>query len=113
MILCGSKSKFRIFSVCVTSVAHTFLFYRKLLVSGRRKGVIKYDAVCVDKIHNQRDYFCFYDYEYVFDVTEQSKLMPNTESLEQGLKEEFDWYKNNTDSVYNRKPYIDYIDKNL
>ena len=69
--------------------------------------------ISVDKIHNQRDYFCFYDYEYVLDVTEQSKLMPNTESLEQGLKEEFDWYKNNTDSVYNRKPYIDYIDKNL
>lgn len=69
--------------------------------------------ISVDKIYNQRDYFCFYDYEYVLDVAEQSKLMPNTESLEQGLKEEFDWYKNNTDSVYNRKPYIDYIDKNL
>lgn len=69
--------------------------------------------ISVDKSHNQRDYFCFYDYEYVLDVTEQSKLMPNTESLEQGLKEEFDWYKNNTDSVYNRKPYMEYIDKNL
>lgn len=69
--------------------------------------------ISVDKSHNQRDYFCFYDYEYVLDVTEQSKLMPNTESLEQGLKEEFDWYKNNADSVYNRKPYMEYIDKNL
>lgn len=69
--------------------------------------------VCVDKSHNQRDYFCFYDYEYLLDVTEQSKLMPQTESLENGLKEEFEWYKNNTDSVYNRKPYIEYIKKNL
>lgn len=69
--------------------------------------------ISVDKSHNQRDYFCFYDYEYVLDVTEQSKLIPQTERLENGLKEEFEWYKNNTDSVYNRKPYIDYIKKNL
>lgn len=69
--------------------------------------------ISVDKSHNQRDYFCFYDYEYMLDVTEQSKLMPVTENLEQGLKEEFDWYKNSTDSVYNRKPYIEYIERIL
>ncbi|MCQ2514777.1 MAG: NAD-dependent epimerase/dehydratase family protein [Ruminococcus sp.] len=71
------------------------------------------DFVNVDKSISQRDYFCFYDYEYVLDVSKQNELMPDTIPLEQGLKDEFEWYKNNLESVYNRKPYIEYIDKNL
>ena len=39
--------------------------------------------------------------------------MPDTVPLEQGLKEEFEWYKNDLGSVYNRKPYMEYIDKNF
>lgn len=69
--------------------------------------------VDVDKSIPQRDYFCFYDYEYVLDVSKQSELMPETVPLEQGLKEEFEWYKNNTDSIYNRKPYLQFIDNEL
>ena len=71
------------------------------------------EFVSVSKDIPQRDYFCFYDYEYVFNVSKQSELMPDTIPLEQGLKEEFEWYKNNLDSVYNRKPYMEYIDNNL
>ena len=67
----------------------------------------------VEKSVPQRDYFCFYDYEYVLDVSKQNELMPDTIPLMQGLKEEFDWYKSNTDSVYYRKPYLKYIDENL
>ena len=67
----------------------------------------------VDKSVPQREYFCFYDYEYELDVSRQSRLMPETIPLEQGLKEEFEWYKNNLDSVYYRKPYLDYIEKNI
>lgn len=73
----------------------------------------KVDFVCVSKDIPQRDYFCFYDYEYVLDVTKQNELMPNTVSLYDGLKEEFEWYKNHQDSIYNRKPYIEYIDTKL
>lgn len=69
--------------------------------------------VSVDKNVPQRDYFCFYDYEYILDVSKQNELMPETTPLEQGLKEEFEWYKNNQDSIYNRKPYIDFIDNKL
>lgn len=69
--------------------------------------------VNVDKRIPQRDYFCFYDYEYVLDVSKQSELIPETVSLEQGLKEEFEWYKNNFDSIYNRKPYLEFIDNEL
>lgn len=67
----------------------------------------------VDKSVPQRSYFCFHDYEYVLDVSKQSELMSETLSFEQGLKEEFEWYKNNPDSIYNRKPYLEFIDKEL
>ena len=67
----------------------------------------------VDKEIPQRNYFCFYDYEYVLDVSKQNELMSDAVPLEQGLKEEFEWYKDNPDSVYYRKPYLEFIDKNL
>lgn len=71
------------------------------------------EFISVSKQVPQRDYFCFYDYEYVLDVSKQHELMPHTVSLEQGLNEEYEWYKNNYDCVYYRKPYIKYIDNNL
>lgn len=71
------------------------------------------EFVEVDKSVQQRDYFCFYDYEYILDVKKQNELMPTTIPLEVGLKEEYEWYKNNYNSIYNRKPYIEFIDKNL
>ena len=69
--------------------------------------------VSVDKTIPQRDYFCFYDYDYYLDVSAQNALMPTVIPLEQGLQEEFKWYKNNPDSIYFRKPYLEYIDKHL
>lgn len=69
--------------------------------------------VSVDKSVPQREYFCFHDYEYALDVSRQSELMPETVPLEQGLQEEFFWYKAHPDSVYNRKPYMEYIDTRL
>lgn len=60
----------------------------------------------------QRNYFSFYDYEYYLDMTEQEKLMPVTKSLEEGLKEAYNWYKNNTLEV-NKKTYVEYIDNYL
>lgn len=71
------------------------------------------ELINVDKSVSQREYFCFHNYEYVLDVSKQDELMPDTISLAQGLKEEFEWYKDNLDSVYYRKPYIEFIDKNL
>lgn len=70
------------------------------------------EFVNVDKSVFQRDYFCFYDCEYTLDVSKQSQLMPQTKSLEQGLKEEFEWYINNRSGVA-KKPYMEFIDKNL
>lgn len=70
------------------------------------------EFVNVYKDIEQRNYFCFYDYEYQLDVSKQYKLMQNVKPMSQGLKESFDWYKNNIKEV-NKKPYFDYIDKNL
>lgn len=69
--------------------------------------------VSVDSSINQREYFPFYNYEYKLDVSKQETLMENTIPLYDGLKEEYDWYRDNKDSVYNRKPYIEFIDNNL
>ena len=66
--------------------------------------------VSVAKDVPQREYFCFYDYEYVLDVSRQHELMPDAIPLEQGLREEFLWYRNHPESVYYRKPYMEYID---
>lgn len=61
---------------------------------------------------DQKNYFSFYDYEYYLDVSKQCRLMHDTKSLYDGLKDAFAWYKRNSDRV-NKKPYINYIDNNL
>ena len=60
----------------------------------------------------QKNYFSFYDYEYYLDVSKQCKLMNDTKSLHDGLKDAFVWYKYNSDKV-NKKTYLNYIDNNL
>lgn len=70
------------------------------------------EFVNITKEINQRNYFCFYNYEYVLDVTKQCELMPDTVPLDKGLAEEFQWYKNNQGSV-SRKNYFEYIDTQL
>ena len=60
----------------------------------------------------QRQYFSFYDYEYALDVEKQSKILPDTVRLEDGLKECYEWYKDHEDEV-RKKPMIEFIDSNL
>lgn len=71
------------------------------------------EFVSVDKSVFQRDYFPFHNYEYYLDVTKQCELMSDTISLEEGLKAEFDWYINNPDSVYFKKPYVQFIESKI
>lgn len=61
---------------------------------------------------SQRNYFSFYDYEYVLDVTKQDELMPEVKSLQEGLKESFEWYLQHS-SVVSKKPFFKYIDDHL
>ena len=60
----------------------------------------------------QRNYFSFYAYDYYLDISKQKELMPNTENLEDGLYESFEWYLGHQDMV-NKKPLISFIDNNL
>ncbi|MGN0634157.1 MAG: NAD-dependent epimerase/dehydratase family protein [Oscillospiraceae bacterium] len=60
----------------------------------------------------QRNYFSFYNYEYYLDVSKQYEVMQDVKPLNEGLKDAFNWYINNTDKV-NKKPFMDYIDTNL
>lgn len=100
----------------VKPAQHIFNVGNKEAVSVRKWVELCYNAagkqatfVNVFEEIEQRNYFSFYDYEYYLDVTLQHELMENTKSLEEGLKESFDWYVYNRDKV-NRKPFIEYID---
>lgn len=70
------------------------------------------EFVPVTRDIEQRNYFCFYRYEYCLDVSAQEMLMPETKPLEEGLRESLEWYLDNPGAV-NRKPYLQYIDGNL
>ncbi len=61
---------------------------------------------------NQRDYFCFHDYEYALDITRQKELLPDTVPLADGLKESLNWYTHHPDGV-NRRDYAGFIDSRL
>lgn len=68
------------------------------------------DFVKVGRDIEQRNYFCFYPYEYALDVTAQDKLLKETIPLSEGLKESFAWYRENGEKV-NKRDYFNYIDK--
>ena len=61
---------------------------------------------------NQRLYFPFRNYEYILDVTKQTEIMSDFKSLETGLKQSYEWYKNNRKLIV-RKDYLQYIKNNL
>lgn len=62
--------------------------------------------------HPQRNYFCFPEYAYHLDVSRQQVLMPEVKSLAEGLRESYDWYQNNRETVMTR-PFREYIAEQL
>lgn len=59
----------------------------------------------------QRRYFPFYRYEYRLDVSRQKGLLSKETSMEEGLREAYEWYRGNEAAV-NKKPLLQYIDDN-
>ncbi len=57
----------------------------------------------------QRNYFPFYNYEYMLDVTSQNEIMPELLPLDNGLRRAYDWYKTNKNEV-KAKRYFEYIE---
>lgn len=70
------------------------------------------DIRCVQPEINQRLYFPFRNYEYILDATRQTEIMPDVKPLETGLKQSYDWYRNNRELIV-RKDYLQYIKDNL
>lgn len=68
------------------------------------------EFVQVHRNINQREYFCFYNYEYQLDVTRQEALIQDTIPFEEGLRESYLWYQEHKEEV-NRKGYLAYIDR--
>ncbi len=68
--------------------------------------------VSVDSTIEPRKYFSFYNYEYYLDVQKQQKILKDTISLEEGLRESAAWYLENESEV-NKKPYLQFIDEEL
>lgn len=96
---------------------HIFNVGNKETVSVKEWVELCYDAagrqpdfVKVGRDIEQRNYFCFYPYEYALDVTAQDKLLKETIPLSEGLKESFAWYRENGEKV-NKRDYFSYIDK--
>ena len=107
-IIIGARPENRIFNVG-NKESITCEEWAELCYKAAGKEMKK---ACVDKAHNQRDYFPFYNYEYKLDVSRMLSLMPKTKPLAEGLIGEYLWYKDNKKAVL-RKPLVEYIDKNL
>lgn len=67
------------------------------------------EFINVYKDIDQRQYFSFYDYEYILDVRRQADVLTGLVDLETGLRESYDWYKDHRDEV-RKKPFFDFID---
>ncbi|MBQ6943931.1 MAG: NAD-dependent epimerase/dehydratase family protein [Ruminococcus sp.] len=70
------------------------------------------DIHYVSAEYEQRQYFPFRDYEYYLDVTRQTELLPDLKPLEIGLKESYEWFKNNRELIV-RKDYFRYIEEHF
>ena len=70
------------------------------------------DIRYVSAEYEQRQYFPFRDYEYYLDITRQTELLTDLKPLEIGLKESYEWFKNNRELIV-RKDYFRYIEENF
>lgn len=70
------------------------------------------EKVYITNHHSQRDYFSFYNYEYILDISRQNELLPKQKNLFDGIKESYEWFKDNQDKVV-KKEYIKFIQQNF
>lgn len=70
------------------------------------------EKVYVTNHNNQRDYFSFYNYEYILDVSRQKELLLGQKDLYEGLKESYEWLRDNPNEVV-KKGYIEFIQQNF
>ena len=100
-------------------VQHIFNVGNQKSVTIRQWAALCYEAagcpisfVEIPKTLEQRTFFPFYDYEYALDVSKMGEYLNETTDFHQGIRECYDWYKNNETSVC-KKTYIDFIEQNF
>lgn len=69
-------------------------------------------TVTVGPEHPRWAYFPFRDYAYRLDTAKQAALMPELKPLANGLREEYEWFREHRGEV-SRKRYLGYIDEHL
>ncbi|MDE6441910.1 MAG: NAD-dependent epimerase/dehydratase family protein [Clostridia bacterium] len=106
-ILLNTKPKQQIFNVGNTPI--TIKDWVTICYKAAGK-VPHFKNICDDT--EQRNYFPFYNYEYVLDITAQNSLMPRLLPLQEGLQRAYNWYKQNRNEV-KAKNYFDYIENNF
>lgn len=70
------------------------------------------EYVYVNQNLDQRSYFPFYDYGYELDTVAMTELMPTLKSLETGLAQSYEWYRENREQVC-VKPLLEFIAENF
>lgn len=71
------------------------------------------EKIYVDASHSQRSYFPFHDYTYYLDVTKQYEIFPSEIPLEEGLREDFEYYRDHQNEVMKKNAYFEYIEANF
>ena len=69
---------------------------------------VPFRSVTVDESHPRWAYFPFRDYDYHLEVSKQTALLPGTKPLAEGLREEYEWFRDHREEV-NRKGYLSYL----
>lgn len=70
------------------------------------------DFINVDDNIPQRNYFPFYRYEYILDVSSMLSVTGSITPLAESLWLSYEWFRKNRDKII-RKPLIDFIDNHL
>ena len=72
-------------------------------VTGEKCEIIEFDNE--KHGYNSRDFFPFYDYQYVLDSEKLGEIYKSKISLDEGLKKAFNWYGKNKESIV-KKPQL-------
>ena len=67
-------------------------------VIGKKAKIIEYDYNKYNR--NERDFFPFFNYDNVLDVSKINKLYNRETDFEIGLKNAYEWYCNNVDTIF-------------
>lgn len=74
-------------------------------VVGKEARIIEYDYKNYNR--KERDFFPFFDYDNVLDVSKINKIYNAETDFKIGLKNAFEWYYNNSDTIFLKEDVIE------